>query len=100
MALPAHKDFPRTEEGLGELFRAAGVQDVVTRRVTWTYEAEPEAMWRGAAAGIGGIGRTVTAQAPAVRDRMHAEYRRRVPSLVHGGRLRIRTEAVLARGTA
>lgn len=100
VTLPADKDFPRTEDGLGDLFRAVGLEGVATRKVTWTYEADPQAMWRGAAAGIGGIGQVVTAQAPAVRDRMHTEYQRRLPALVDAGRLRIRTEALLAVGSA
>jgi len=56
-------------------------------------------VWRGAAAGVGGIGRAVTSQSPEVREKMKSEYDRLVIDLTENGRLRLDTEALLAVGT-
>ncbi len=97
--LPADKDFPRTLDGLAGLLAGAGLRAVDARPVRWTHRADADSLWRGAAAGVGGIGRTVTSQTPEVRERMRAEYDRRVVPLLEDGRLRLDTEALIAVGT-
>ena len=97
--LPADRDFPRTVDGLGALLERAGLRDVVAEPVAWTHRTAPDALWRGAAAGIGGIGRTVVSQPAEVRRRMRAAYVRLVAPLVLDGRLVLETEAVLAVAT-
>ncbi len=98
--LPPERDFPRTVDGLADLFRRAGLHDVDAWLVGWTHRCDPDALWRGAAAGIGGIGTTVRSQSGAVRDRMRAAYDRLVVTRLEDGRLRLDTEAVLAVGRA
>jgi SAM-dependent methyltransferase len=98
--LPPERDFPRTEEGLAGLLAAAGLTDVAARRLRWTHRGEADELWRGAAAGIGGIGALVTAQTEEVRVRMRTAYDRLVRDLTDpAGRLAFETEAVLAVGT-
>lgn len=97
--LPENKDFPRTLAGLTDLLAHAGLRDVRARSLRWTHRAEPDSLWRGAAAGIGGIGKTVASQTPEVRAKMKAEYDRLAVGLTEHGRLRLDTEALLAVGT-
>ena len=97
--LPEAKDFPRTHDGLADLLTNAGLRDVEVCSLTWSHSADPDSLWRGAAAGVGGIGNTVTSQSPEVRARMKAEYDRLVHDLTENGRLRLDTEALLAVGT-
>ncbi|ANH36782.1 hypothetical protein I601_0329 [Nocardioides dokdonensis FR1436] len=97
--LPAHLDFARTETGLRDLLAGAGLVDVTARGVTWTHRAAVDSMWRGAEAGIGGIGTVVSALAAADRERLRTEHDRLVEDLVHDGRLCLRTRALLAVGT-
>ena len=96
--LPAERDFPRTADGLAGLLGRGGLHAVEARVVGWTHRCEPDALWRGAEAGIGGIGTTVQSQPPEVRARMRAAYDRRVVAHLEDGRLRLDTEAVLAVG--
>lgn len=65
--LPGDKDFRRTLDGLSDLLASAGLRDIQARSLRWTHRAETDSLWRGAAAGIGGIGKTVTSQSPEVR---------------------------------
>lgn len=97
--LPEDKDFRRTLDGLSDLLANAGLRDIQTRLLRWTHRAETDSLWRGAAAGIGGIGKTVTSQSPEVRAKMKSEYDRLVVDLTECDHLRLDTEAVLAVGT-
>lgn len=97
--LPEGKDFPRTLDGLSALLVSAELRNVQARSLRWTHRADTDSLWRGAAAGIGGIGTTVVSQSPAVRAKMKSEYDRLVADLSDDGRLRLDTEAVLAVGT-
>ena len=97
--LPPDRDFPRTPDGLAALLDGAGLVGVRARGLRWTHRTEPDALWRGAAAGVGGIGTLVTSQTPEVRERMRAEYDARVADLLEDGRLRLDTEAIIASGT-
>jgi SAM-dependent methyltransferase len=97
--LPPELDFPRTAEGLSSLLEEARLGDVRAGPLRWVHETAPDALWRGAAAGVGGIGATVTAQPAAVREALRAAYDRLVRPLVRDGRLCLETEAVLAVGT-
>lgn len=99
LGLPADRDFPRTCAGLAAQLAGAGLRDVEAKPVRWTHRTDPRALWRGAAAGVGGIGTTVTSQPADVLARMEAAYDRLVVPLVQQGVLVLDTEAVLAVGT-
>lgn len=73
--LPEDKDFRRTLDGLTDLLADAGLRGVQARRLRWTHVADVDSLWRGAAAGIGGIGMTVTSQTPEVRAKRFAQPR-------------------------
>lgn len=92
-----HLQDPRA--GLTALLASAGLHDIQVRSLRWTHRTGTESQWRGAAAGVGGIGRTVTSQSPEVRLAMKTEYDRLVVNLTENGRLRLDTEALLAVGT-
>ena len=96
--LPADRDFPRTREGLAGLLAGAGLRAVEARTVSWVHRTVPDALWHGAAAGVGGIGAVVTAQGEDVRDAMRSAYDRLVLPLVEDGELVLPTEALLAVG--
>ena len=96
--LPADRDFPRTREGLAGLLAGAGLRAVEARTVSWVHRTVPDALWHGAAAGVGGIGAVVTAQGQDVRDAMRSAYDRLVLPLVEDGELVLPTEALLAVG--
>jgi SAM-dependent methyltransferase len=54
LGLPADRDFPRTCAGLAALVAGAGLRDVEAQPVRWSHRTDPRALWRGAAAGVGG----------------------------------------------
>lgn len=97
--LPEEMDFPRTVRGLAGLMSQAGLQRVCAGTIHWEHRGDADSLWRGAEAGIGGIGTTVVAQTEAVRARMRAAYERLVAPLLDEGELAFRTTAVLAVGT-
>lgn len=97
--LPEEMDFPRTVRGLSALMSQAGLQQVCAGTIHWEHRGDPDSLWRGAEAGIGGIGTTVLAQTTEVRRRMRAEYERLVVPLLDDGELALRTTALLAVGT-
>lgn len=97
--LPEEMDFPRTVRGLAGLMSQAGLQRVCAGTIHWEHRGDADALWRGAEAGIGGIGTTVVAQTEAVRARMRAAYERLVAPLLDEGELAFRTTALLAVGT-
>jgi SAM-dependent methyltransferase len=97
--LPEDLDFPRTREGLGGVLAGAGLRVLDARPLAWVHRTQPDALWRGAAAGVGGIGTVVTSQSDEVREAMRSAYDRLVRPLVHDGELVLPTEALLAVGT-
>ena len=99
--LPAHLDLARTADGLADLLAGAGLAVVETRTVTWTHRAAADSLWRGAEAGIGGIGAVVSGLEPAARAALREAHDHHVQALVDPAdpaRLRFATEALLAVG--
>lgn len=97
--LPQGKDFRRTRDGLTDLLASCGLRHIEASSVRWTHCTEPDSLWRGAAAGIGGIGTIVTSQSPETRATMTLKYDRLIVDLTDSDRLRLDTEAVFAVGT-
>lgn len=96
-ALPVVDDdrnFRRTTEGVEELLRGAGLRDVSAWSLDWVHRADPDLWWSGPAAGLANAGAVLTAQTPEVRERIRAEYDRRV-----GPWLAMPTRAIVAVGS-
>jgi SAM-dependent methyltransferase len=88
------RNFGRTTEGLKDLLRGAGLRDVSAWSMDWVHRADPELWWSGPAAGLANAGAVLAAQTPEVRERIRAEYDKRV-----GGWLELPTSAIVAVGT-
>lgn len=96
--LPPELDFARTAAGFRDLLTGAGLVSVLVQDVHWTLRTDPAQLWRGAAAGLAGIGRVVSAQPPQVRERMRAAYTEIVAERCVLGVLRLPTAALVATG--
>ncbi|MFG2223241.1 class I SAM-dependent methyltransferase [Streptomyces sp. NPDC048644] len=73
-ALAPDEDFPRTEDGLTGLLGAAGLVAPGCRTLSWNHRATPDEWWRGPAAGVATIGRTVNSRGPVVADRIRRRF--------------------------
>jgi SAM-dependent methyltransferase len=91
------KDFPRTRDGLAELLRAAGLENVRCDTVTWVHRTDAEAWWNGPAQGIGATGALLLRQDPGTIDRVRVEYERQISAYREpDGTLALPTAALLA----
>ncbi|MCB5275340.1 putative methyltransferase [Arthrobacter sp. SO5] len=98
--LPPTKDFERTEHGLAELLTGAGFGRVEATTLTWEFRIDAEDLWAGPAGGVGGIGKVVTSQTPAMQSVMRREYERLVSPMVRSGQVVLPAVALLATGQA
>jgi ubiquinone/menaquinone biosynthesis C-methylase UbiE len=93
-------DYPRTEEGLAELFRAAGLEDVITSVIDWEHRTTADEWWISVGAGVAGAGRAYLAQEPEVRAEFHRNYLRIAAEMSdESGTMRLPCRALLAVGT-
>ena len=95
---PEH-EFDRTEAGLVDLVRRAGLGDVAARVVEWTLLISASALWAGVEAGIATVGGTFLAQAPAGRERMRQAYADLARRQEHDGLVVLPASALLVVGT-
>ncbi|MEU4163953.1 methyltransferase domain-containing protein [Actinoplanes sp. NPDC026670] len=94
------QDFPRTEDGLTDLLRRAGLTEPSCDTLTWVHRTDPEAWWSGPANGIGSHGAILRRQTPATVERVRAEFDRHTAPYRDGdGRLALPTAALLASAT-
>ncbi|GAA1949069.1 class I SAM-dependent methyltransferase [Catenulispora subtropica] len=93
-------DYPRTEEGLAELFRESGLEDVATSVIDWDHLTTAEDWWIGIASGVAGSGRAYMAQKPEVRAAFHRNYLEVAAEMSdEDGTMRLPSRALLAVGT-
>lgn len=97
--LDSETDFPRTEQGLADLMRAAGIPRPSCRTIAWSHQTSAQEWWHGAASGVGFIGHLVATQPPGIR----AEIKRQFDLLSAeftgpDGRLALPHRALLATG--
>lgn len=97
-SLPADQDFERTRRGLGSLFAAAGLDDVRSTDISWTWTVTPEDLWAGITAGVATPGMTYLAQSPEVRARMRELFFETARTMSAEGTLTFDARAVLATG--
>lgn len=99
--LAPERDFPRTARGLADLFAGAGLSDVESREVRWTWTTPAESLWHGVTAGIAVVGRTYGGAPPEVRAAMRAAYDDLTgPMTGPDGLLHLPEKAILAIGRA
>jgi SAM-dependent methyltransferase len=96
--LPKDKEFPRSQQGLQDLFRQAGLVAVGVRPVEWTLRMDPDDFWLGPATGIAGIGKVYAAQTPTVREAMKEHYDIAVRELTVNGQFELPSMALLGYG--
>ncbi|MEU9019493.1 class I SAM-dependent methyltransferase [Actinomadura sp. NPDC048394] len=72
--LASEDDFPRTEQGLVDLMRAAGISDPSCRTITWNHHVSAQEWWHGAASGVGFIGHLVATQTPETRAEIKRHF--------------------------
>ncbi|NUR28978.1 MAG: class I SAM-dependent methyltransferase [Catenulispora sp.] len=67
-------DYPRTEEGLAELFRESGLEEVTTSVIDWEHLTTPDEWWIAIGSGVAAAGRAYLRQKPEVRAEFHRHY--------------------------
>jgi SAM-dependent methyltransferase len=93
-------DYPRTADGLAELFRTAGLGNITTRAIEWDHLTTAEEWWISIGSGVAGSGRAYLAQTPEVRSAFHQNYLRVAAEMSDAdGTLRLPYKALLAVGT-
>jgi SAM-dependent methyltransferase len=94
------EDYPRTEEGLAELFCQVALADVTTSVIEWDQLTTAEEWWISIGSGVAGSGRAYLAQTPEVRSAFHQNYLRVAAEMSDAdGTLRLPYKALLAVGT-
>ncbi|PJI52997.1 hypothetical protein CTI14_34655, partial [Methylobacterium radiotolerans] len=57
--LPAEEDFDRTADGFAAMLVDAGLPEVSVTEHTWTWHADPDALWVSVEGGVAGAGGAV-----------------------------------------
>lgn len=93
--LPADKDFERTADGFGRMLADAGWHVEVTE-LTWTWHADPEALWRSVAGGVAGAGAFYLTLPDADRERFRSAFDALVAERADDGRMPMTQTAAIA----
>lgn len=72
--LPADEDFERTPDGFARMLRDAGLERPVVAERRWTWNADPNRLWRSVEGGVAGAGALYTALASDERRRFRAAF--------------------------
>ncbi|MEE6389700.1 class I SAM-dependent methyltransferase [Microbacterium paraoxydans] len=72
--LPAEEDFARTADGFAALLIEAGLPEVSVSEHTWTWHADPDALWVSVAGGVAGAGAQYAGLSSAERSRFRAGF--------------------------
>ena len=95
--LPPDKDFARTCDGLSQLLRRAGLDNMWCDAITWVHRTDTDAWWNGPANGIGAIGTLMQRQDPGTIERIREQYDQHIaPYRDAHGYLALPTAALLA----
>jgi SAM-dependent methyltransferase len=98
--LAPDKDFPRTNDGLSNLFRHAGLTDVGCDSIAWSHHTDPDSWWNGPANGIGTPGLVMQSQDPSTINRIRTQYDQHTAAYRDAdGQLALPTAALLAFGS-
>lgn len=72
--LPADQDFERTPDGFARMLRDAGLERLVVTERGWTWNADPNRLWRSVEGGVAGAGALYAALGPNERRRFRAAF--------------------------
>jgi SAM-dependent methyltransferase len=98
--LPPETDFPRTEGGVAELLRAAGLAAPSARTIAWDHHADARQWWRAAESGVGFNGHLIASQPAATRAAIRRQFEVFAAEFTGpDGRLVLPHRALLATGT-
>lgn len=70
--LPAEEDFDRTADGFAAMLVEAGLPEVAVSEHTWTWRADPDALWVSVEGGVAGAGTQYAGLSSAERSRFRA----------------------------
>ncbi|GAA2892182.1 class I SAM-dependent methyltransferase [Microbacterium esteraromaticum] len=93
--LPVDKDFERTADGFGRMLADAGWHAEVTE-LSWTWHADPEALWRSVAGGVAGAGAFYLTLPDADRERFRSAFDALVVERADDGRMPMTQTAAIA----
>ncbi len=93
--LPADRDFERTADGFARMLTESGWCPQVSE-LTWTWHADPEALWRSVAGGVAGAGAFYATLANADRARFRAAFEELIAERAEGGRMPMTQTAAIA----
>jgi len=93
--LPAEKDFERTAEGFAGMLADVGWHAEVAE-LTWTWHADPEALWRSVAGGVAGAGAFYLTLPDADRERFRSAFDALVAERADDGRMPMTQTAAIA----
>ncbi|WP_338565948.1 class I SAM-dependent methyltransferase [Microbacterium paraoxydans] len=72
--LPAEEDFDRTADGFAAMLVEAGLPEVSVSEHTWTWHADPDALWVSVEGGVAGAGAQYAGLSSAERSRFRAGF--------------------------
>lgn len=96
--LPSEKDFERSVHGFGRMLRDAGWRDTTVNALTWTWHADPEALWLSAEGGVAAAGAFYGALDEADRRRFRRGFDAVCDERAVDGRLPLAHTAAVAAG--
>lgn len=94
--LPADEDFERTPDGFARMLRDAGLERPVVTERGWTWNADPNRLWRSVEGGVAGAGALYAALGPVERRRFRAAFEAVVDERGTGGLLPLEHRAAIA----
>ncbi|GAA1332978.1 class I SAM-dependent methyltransferase [Actinocatenispora thailandica] len=98
--LPPETDFPRTEQGVTELLRAAGLATSSCRTISWSHRTTTQEWWRWAEAGVGFNGHLIATQPAETRVAIRRQFELLAARFTDpDGRIALPHQALLATAT-
>ncbi|GAB3599669.1 class I SAM-dependent methyltransferase [Microbacterium tumbae] len=94
--LPAEKDFERTGEGFARMLVEAGLRDVAVTELTWTWAADPAALWASVEGRVAGAGAYYARLAARERVSYRAAFDEVVSERAEDGLLLLEHRAAIA----
>ncbi|WP_144881002.1 class I SAM-dependent methyltransferase [Microbacterium paraoxydans] len=94
--LPAEEDFDRTADGFAAMLVDAGLPEVSVTEHTWTWHADPDALWVSVEGGVAGAGAHYAGLSFAERSRFRAGFEETVAAHRVGAVLPLEHRAAVA----